>query len=49
MIPILIADGFFGLGIGKARMLQNMKNVSSNHNYQLEGLEGTNSRILIKI
>ncbi len=49
MVPIIIADGFLGLGIGKARMLQSMKNVSSDHNYQLEGLEGTNSRILIKI
>lgn len=49
MIPIIIADGFFGLGIGKAKMLQNMKQISSSHNNQLEGLEGTNSRIFIKI
>lgn len=49
MVPIIIADGFLGLGLGKARMLQSMKSVSSSHNYQLEGLEGTNSRILINI
>lgn len=48
-IPIIIADGLLGFGIGKAKMLQSMKKISSSHNFQLEGLEGTNSRILIKI
>lgn len=49
MIPVIIADGFLGMGLSNTNMIGRMKKISSSHNEQLEGLEGTNSRIFLKI